>query len=166
MIPILILVISFIIDGILTNFLPYIELSLFMPLLTLISIFIIYPFYKKSETKYFLIVIIVGIIYDLFYTNLLFFNSLLFLLIAYLSKAIYKNLEISSIKLPIYITIVIITYELLTALILLIFNVVPITFSNVLYKISHSIILNIIYSEIIYLILKLVPEKYKKININ
>ena len=67
MIPILILVISFIIDGILTNFLPYIELSLFMPLLTLISIFIIYPFYKKSETKYFLIVIIVGIIYDLFY---------------------------------------------------------------------------------------------------
>lgn len=166
MIPILILVISFIIDGILTNFLPYIELSLFVPLLTLISIFIIYPFYKKSETKYFLIVIIVGIIYDLFYTNLLFFNSLLFLLIAYLSKAIYKNLEISSIKLPIYITIVIITYELLTALILLIFNVVPITFSNVLYKISHSIILNIIYSEIIYLILKLVPEKYKKININ
>ena len=149
MIPILILVISFIIDGILTNFLPYIELSLFVPLLTLISIFIIYPFYKKSETKYFLIVIIVGIIYDLFYTNLLFFNSLLFLLIAYLSKIIYKNLEISSIKLPIYITIVIITYELLTALILLIFNVVPITFSNVLYKISHSIILNIIYSEII-----------------
>ena len=166
MIPILIIVMSFIIDGILTNFLPYIELSLFMPLLTLISIFLIYPFYKKSDTKYFLIVIIVGIIYDLFYTNLLFFNSLLFLLVAYLSKTIYKNLEISSIKLPIYITIVIITYEILTALILLIFNVVPITFSNVLYKISHSIILNIIYSEIIYLILKLVPEKYKKININ
>ena len=41
MIPILIIVMSFIIDGILTNFLPYIELSLFMPLLTLISIFLI-----------------------------------------------------------------------------------------------------------------------------
>lgn len=166
MIPAIILIISFILDGILTNFLPYIDLSLFTPLLTLTSIFLVYPFFKKKEVKYFIIVAIVGILYDLFYTNLLFFNCFLFLLIGYITKLIYKNLEISPIKIILYIIGIISVYEIVTALIILILNLVPVTISKVFYKITHSLLLNIIYAEVIYLILKLIPNKYKKININ
>ena len=166
MISIIIMTISFILDGILSNYLPYIDLSLFTPLLTLISIFIVYPFYKKKEANYYITIIILGILYDLFYTNLLFFNAGLFLLIGYITRIIYKNLEISIIKLILYLIIIIIIYESTSALIILLFNLVPVTMTKVIYKITHSILLNVIYGEIIYILLKLIPKKYQKININ
>lgn len=168
MIPISIIIISFLLDGILTNFLPYLtnDLSVFTPLLTLVSIFIIYPFYKKQEKKYFILIIIVGILYDLFYTNLLFFNAILFSIIAVITKYIYKNFEISYLKLIIYIVLIITLYETLTALIILTYGLVPITLNKVIYKITHSLLLNIIYIEFIYLIINLIPKKYKKISIN
>ena len=168
MIPIIILIISFILDGILTNFLPYLvnDLSLFTPLLTVVSIFIIYPFYKKKEKKYFIILIILGLIYDLSYTNLLFFNAILFLGIGYLSKYIYTNYEVTCLRLIIYVVILITIYESATALIIFLFQLTPVTIYKVFYKISHSLLLNIIYIELVYLILNLIPKKYKKISIN
>ena len=56
MIPLIIITLSLILDGILSNIFPYTvnNLSLFTPLLTLISIYLIYPFYKKKENKYIL----------------------------------------------------------------------------------------------------------------
>lgn len=166
MISLIIMIISLILDGILSNFLPYNDLSLFTPLLTIVSIFLIYPFYKKKETNYFITIAILGIIYDLFYTNLLFFNAALFLIIGYITKIIYKNLEISVIKLIIYLITIITIYELATAAIIFIFNLVPITMTKVIYKITHSLLLNIIYGEVVYIILKIIPKKYKKMNIN
>ncbi len=167
-ISIIIVIISLVLDGILSNFLPYLvnDLSLFTPLFTLVSIFIIYPFFKKKEKKYLITIFIIGVIYDLFYTNLLFFNGILFFIIGLLTIYSYKIYEMNFIKLLVYIIIVISLYEVLTASILLIFNIVSITFYKVIYKISHSLILNIIYGELLYLIIKKIPVKYKKISIN
>lgn len=167
-ISIIIVIISLLLDGILTNFLPYLSnsLSIFTPLLTLVSIFMIYPFFKKKEIKYLIMVFIIGIIYDLFYTNLLFFNGVLFIIIGLLIIYIYKNYEITPLRLVLYIVLLVISYEVLTGLILLIFNVVPITLYKIFYKIIHSLLLNIIYGELIYLIIYLIPKKYKKISIN
>ena len=166
MISLIIIVISIILDGVLTNFLPYIDLSIFTPLLTLVSIFMIYPFFKKKETKYLIIVFIIGIIYDLLYTNLLFFNAILFLEIGLITIYIYKNYEITALRLILYIVIIISLYEFSTGIILLIFNVVPVTFYKIIYKIINSLLLNIIYSELIYLLITKIPKKYKKISIN
>ena len=167
-ISIIIVIISLLLDGILSNFLPYLnnDLSIFTPLLTLVSIFMIYPFFKKKEKKYLITIFVIGIIYDLFYTNLLFFNGILFVLIGLLTILIYKRYEITPIRLLLYIIIVITSYELLTVLIILIFNLVPITIYKVFYKIIHSLLLNIIYSELLYLVIYLIPKKYKKISIN
>lgn len=168
MIPIIIILISLVLDGILTNYLPYLvnDLSLLTPLLSVVSIFMIYPFYRKKENKYYIISFIMGIIYDLWYTNLLFFNAILFLLIALITKYIYKNFEISWLKIIIYLIGIISIYEIMNAGILLLFNLVPITCYKVLYKISHSLILNVIYAEFIYLIINIIPKKYKRISIN
>ena len=168
MIALIIIIISFILDGILTNFLPYMinDLSLFTPLLTIISIFFIYPFYKKKEKNYYITILILGLFYDLFYTNLLFFNAIVFLLIGLISVYIQKNFELNCLKLIIYIILIITIYELTTAIILTMFNLVPITISKIIYKISHSLLLNIIYAQLIYFIIKIIPTKYKKISIN
>lgn len=164
----IILLISIVLDGILSNFLPFLvnDLSLFTPMLTVIAIFMIYPFFRKKEKKYFITIFIVGMIYDLLYTNLVFFNGVLFLIIGFISLEIYKNFEISYLKLIIYLILIISAYEILTGIILLVFNMVPVTLYKVLYKITHSLILNIIYGELIYLIINLIPKKYRKISIN
>ena len=54
MLPIIIVSISLLLDGFLTNILPYTveNLSLLTPSLTLISLLLIYPFYRKKEMKY------------------------------------------------------------------------------------------------------------------
>lgn len=167
-ISLIIILVSLILDGILTNFLPYLytDLSILTPLFTLVSIFMIYPFFRKKEKTYFILIFIVGIIYDLFYTNLLFFNGVLFVTIGLLIKYIYKTYEITPLRLILYIIILVTAYESLTGIILLIYNVVPVTFYKVFYKIINSLLLNIIYGELIYLIIKIIPNKYKKISIN
>lgn len=168
MIGVFIIVIAFIFDGVLTNFLPYMpnDLSLFTPLLTLTTIFLIYPFYKKKEISFYLIIFFLGIIYDLFYTNLLFFNAILFLEIGLLTKYIYKNFDINYLKIIFYIIMIITAYEATSALLILIFNLVPITLEKLLYKLTHSLLLNIIYAEIVYFIIQMLPSKYKDISIN
>ena len=168
MIPYLIMGLSLLLDGLLTNYLPYVEgtLTLFTPLLTVVSIFMIYPFFKKQEKKYYVIAFILGILYDLFYTNLLFFNGLLFLGIACFTRWVHKNYEINSIRLLLYLFFVIVLYESLTGMILYIFQLVPITFMRVFYKITHSLLLNILYGEVLYFILKWLPKKYKKTRLN
>lgn len=164
----IILIISIILDGLLTNYLPYLvnDLSYFTPLLTVVSIFIIYPLNRKKEKKFFILIFIVGIIYDLLYTNLLFLNGLLFVVIALISKVISKNFEISYLKLILYIIIIVTIYETLYAGILFVYQVVPVTLYKLFYKISHTLLLNIIYVEILYFIIKHLPKKYKRISIN
>lgn len=168
MIPTIIIAISIILDGVLSNFLPYTvnALSLFTPMLTVVSIFIIYPFYTKKEKYYYLTAIITGIIYNLFYTNMLFYNAVIFLILAIITKYINKNFEVNYLNIIIQTLVIISSYEIINACIIVVFNLVPMSFYRLFYKISHSLLLNIIYSEILLLILNKLPKKYKKININ
>mgnify|MGYP002773024984 FL=1 len=168
MIPLIIITLSLILDGILSNIFPYTvnNLSLFTPLLTLISIYLIYPFYKKKENKYILTIFLTGIIYDLLYTNLIFYNAIIFTIIGIISKYIYKHYEINYLNIIIQIILIVTIYELLNALIIILFNLVPMSVSRLFYKITHSLLLNIIYSELLLLIINILPSKYKKVNIN
>ena len=168
MLGLIILIISVYLDGLLSLFLPYIpgQLSIFTPMLTIVSLLIIYPLYRKKEKKYFITLFITGIIYDLLYTNLLFYNGLVFILFGFIIKFIYKNLDVSSIKLIFYEILIIVAYELLISLFILIFNLVPISINEIVYKITHSLLLNLIYSEFLYLVIKIIPKRYKRISIN
>lgn len=162
------MIISLLLDGLLTNYLPYLvnDLSYFTPLFTLISIFIVYPLYRKKEKEYFISIFILGFVYDLLFTNLLFFNAVLFVFIGFIIKYIIKNFELGYIKIIIYVLLIVIFYESLTALFLGVFNIVPITLDRLIYKITHSLLLNIIYSELLFIIIKLLPKRFKEISIN
>lgn len=164
----IIMIISFILDGVLTNFLPYMvsSLSIFTPLTTLTALVIIYPFFYHKDKKYFITAIVVGLLYDLFYTNLLFFNAILFFIMALVVTKLYRIIGDSYIRIIVNILLIIVLYELLTALIIFAFNLVPVTIERVLYKIGHSLILNLIYGEILYVIVKKLPKKYHKTSIN
>lgn len=168
MIPVIILVISFFLDGILSNFLPYMvgDLSFFTPMLTITSLVVIYSFFTKNKKTYFIICFVTGIFYDFMYTNLLFYNAILFFGVGLLTMLLYRYIRYTWLSLLLFIFLGIVGYECMNALVILIFQLVPMTFYRLLYKIIHSLILNLLYGEVIYLIIWLLPKKYKKIAIN
>ena len=149
---ILIIISSFILDIILSNVLPFMkgDLSIFTSLFVPITIYLIYPFYKNQKLKYYIESFIIGIIYDLIFTNLLFFDGVIFLLISLVSVKIYKNFIVDKYKNIMYVFLIIILYEFLVASIFLIFNLVPISFYDFIYKISHTLLINVVYGFLLY----------------
>lgn len=148
----LIIISSFILDIILSNVLPFMkgDLSIFTSLFVPITIYLIYPFYKNQELKYYIESFIIGIIYDLIFTNLLFFDGVIFLIISLVSVKIYKNFIVGKYKNIMYVFLIIILYEFLVASIFLIFNLVPICFYDFVYKISHTLLINVVYGFLLY----------------
>lgn len=167
-ISIVILVVSFVLEIILNNFLPFMvgDLSLFTPLFVLVSLFIIYPFFKKNQRMYFIISFLVGFVYDLLFTNLIFYNAILFVAIAFISNILYKYMEIHYLNLFIYIVLLVIIYEVMNAIVILLFNLVPISFMKLVYKISHSLVINILYGEVLYFIINHFFKKHLESSIN
>lgn len=145
---ILLLITGLLLDGILGNIIS--NASYFIPLITITNIFLIYNFYKKREKSYFIILTILGLLYDLLYTNLLFFHMILFIFLGIFTKYLYKYLKITKLKLLLCIPLIICFYELLTASLLFIFQIIPIDISRLTYKVAHSLLLNIIYAEVIF----------------
>ncbi len=159
-----VLVVSFLFDGILTNFLPSFQgdLSLFTPYLSVVALFLIFPLYHKNDVKkYYLTVAIYGFLYDVFYTNILMSHVLFFLILAFLSQKIWKNIEVNYFTLPLIFTVLIGIYHLLLMGILVIFNVIKPNFNQYLYLFSHSLLLNLIVGEIFYFILYKTKKKIK-----
>lgn len=150
----LIIVISFIIDYFVSLYLPYEKnnLSYFTPLFIPILIYLLYPLFKNKK-KYILISIIIGIIYDLIYTNLLFFNGIIFFLISIITMLIYKYFKNNIYLNIIYLLLIIIFYELVSILIYMLFGIINISFNDIIYRITHIIIINIIYGTILYMII-------------
>ena len=148
----LIIISSFILDIILSNVLPFMkgDLSIFTSLFVPITIYLIYPFYKNQELKYYIESFIIGKIYDLIFTNLLFFDGVIFLIISLVSVKIYKNFIVDKYKNIMYVFLIIILYEFLVASIFLIFNLVPICFYDFVYKISHTLLINVVYGFLLY----------------
>ncbi len=168
MISVIILVVSFLLDGILSNFLPYMvgDLSLFTPMFTIVSLVIIYPFFTKKLKYFFITCFLVGLVYDFMYTNLLFYNAVLFLAVGLMLMFLYRYIRPSWLSLILFIVVVIAGYECMNAIVILAFQLVPMTFYRLLYKISHSLLLNLCYGEILYFIIWLLPERYKRVSIN
>ncbi len=154
-------IVSFLLDGILTNFLSYLpnQSTYFLPLFTLVCVPVLYPFYRKNHQKYFITVAVSGFLYDLFYTNLFFLHTILFMAIAYVISLIYHRIRINALTNIIMIVIVIASYESIYAFLLFVFNVVPIYVGDVCYQIVHSLFLNVVYGEIMYLVYKLKNRK-------
>ncbi len=78
----ILVLLSFFIDGIISNFLK--EGSLFLPLLTIVSLIFIYPKRVTSLKRYIIYCGILGFLYDITYTQTLFLNVMLFILLGYL----------------------------------------------------------------------------------
>ena len=75
------LIVSFCFDGIISNFIP-LHSQLLIPLLTLMSLLIVYPYFNHHEDDYLKVAGVLGLCYDIVFTDTVFLNCVLFLLVA------------------------------------------------------------------------------------
>ena len=154
------IIISFILEGIFTNLISI--NSIFLPLFTITSFVITYPYFNKEKKYLFIITsFIIGVIYDIAYTNSLFINTFTFilcsLLIMLINKYIKENL-ISKIIINIFITIM---FKIISYLLLFTFEFIKFNQNILLKGIYSSLILNIIYGLILYIICDKINRKLK-----
>lgn len=155
----IVLILSFLLEGAITNIIPI--NSIFLPLFTLIAFVIIYPYLKKRNNIFILLSVIAGLLYDIVYTNSTFINTLTFILIAYIISNLYNYINYNIINVSIISLIIIVIYRIITYLLLCLLSYKTFNIVYLIITIRNSIILNIIYCIIIYLILKLISKKFK-----
>lgn len=147
----IILIISLILDIILLNILPftYNDINYLFPMFFIISLFLIYPLFN-TDKNYFLTIFISSIIYGgLFYNNILLGISSIMLL-GLFTKLYNKYLNLNNISMLIGIILVIILNNTYIYLVLSFSLISVFSFNILFYKIKRSILLNLIYSLIIY----------------
>ncbi len=148
---ILIIIISFILEGILTNIINM--NSIILPLFTITSLVITYPYFKTEKNyKFIMISISMGLLYDIAYTNSLFISTFTFTLCSLLIIIIDKYIPESFFSRMCINICLIIAFKFISYLLLFIFQFIKFN-QNVLIKgIISSLILNIIYGLILYFI--------------
>lgn len=158
------LIISFLLDGLLSNYTEVLLLnpSYFKTIYTIISLVIIFRYFE-NEKKYLTILLIIGILFDICYTNTLLLNPFIFFLIYLIIKLldyyIPNNLFTINIKTILSISI----YHIISFLLLHIADYNHYSLNTLFLIISHSIPSTIIYTSISYFIIsKIYFKKYDK----
>lgn len=159
----IVFIISFILDGLISNFTNtyYNNSTLLFPMFSIISLILIYPFFNNNDKNYLKTVTIFGLLYDIVYTNTLFLNMLTFFIIGIIIKFIYLLIPTNSISNALSSVFIITVYCILNIVILNILNYNVYHLSDLFYIVTHALIINIIYTLIGYFILNYISKKYK-----
>lgn len=150
---------SLFLDGYLSFFLPMNNFSLFMPLCTLVSLVISFPFVKRK----YLLAFFIGCLYDLMYTNMLVLTGCLFITIYYLLSKINSTTKIEILDNLIKLILMIIIYRIIFYFFICILFVKEVNLFTLVNNIIFSFFFNIIYGLILSFILK---NKSKQLKYN
>ena len=146
----IIVIISFVLDNLISNLTNY--NSILYPLFTVLSLILIYKDFNRKNNNYFIYSFILGFVYDVAVTDTLFLNAFIFLFLSYLIRIIFNRITYNYISV-LFISIgSIIYYRIVTYLILNILNYLNFNIILLCKSIYSSIVINIIYISVFYLI--------------
>ena len=128
------LIISTIIDLLLSTNITntYQNLNYFFPLILITSLPISYLL-TKNKIIFFIAIIIIGIIYDLLYSDIPLINLYFLILLTILTKIFYQNKKPTTLNITILTLIGVITYDLYLSLILILTKTQNITINDIIY---------------------------------
>lgn len=155
--------ISLLFDALLSSYIPIFinNNNLFIPMFTVISLIIIFPYFNNDEIGYLKICALFGLIYDILFTNTLGLNIVLFVIIGFIINFLDGTLSNSLISVIIKMLVVIIVFDSLTYFILLMLDYMDYGIIILLKKLLKSLILNLIYIIILYFSTNGLAKKYK-----
>lgn len=159
MIPI-ILIFSFLLEAAFTNFIS--PNSIFIPLFVITSLVLLYPYFENKNLNYIIVCLILGLFYDIVFTNSLFVNTISFGLMGGLTILCYNYVKYNIYTSNIINTIILISYRIISYVIVLSVNYV--SFNNKIFfsGIYKSLILNVVYGVILYFIIELLAKLFNK----
>ncbi len=156
---ILFIILSFILEGTISNLVS--PNSIILPLFTMTSLVICYPYFNKTKKYHFIITsIIIGIIYDIAYTNSLFINTFTFIICCLIIIYIDNYIHDSLLNKTIINIIMILLFKTISYLLLFIFGFIKFNYNILLKGIYSSLVLNIIYGIILYFICDFISRKF------
>lgn len=155
--------ISLLLDALLSSYIPIFinNNNLFIPMFTIISLIIIFPYFNNDEYSYLKICALFGLIYDILFTNTLGLNIVLFIIIGFIINFLDGTLSNSLISVIIKMLIVIIIFDSLTYFILLMLDYIDYGILILLKKFLKSLILNFIYIIILHFSTNGLAKKYR-----
>lgn len=154
---ILIIIFSLFLDFLLSN-INYSLLSYFYPMITITTIVYLSNLYtNRNRSNYYLLVFLTSIIYDSIFVGNLLITVSSFMIVAILNMFLKRHLRSNLFNNILMLILSIILYELFILLLLFVVGYKSFEFGMLLYKITHSLLLNTIYIVIMFLVLK--PKK-------
>lgn len=150
---------SFLLEGIASNYIS-VGTNFFAPLFTIIALVIVYPYFNNNDSEYFVVAFIYGLIYDLTYTDTIMFYAIIFLFIAFIIKLFNIWLSNHIVNVTFISLSVIIIYRLVVYLLLVLVGYLNYNYWILLKGFYSSIILNLVYMAIIYIITEYFSNKY------
>lgn len=154
---ILIIIFSLFLDFLLSN-INYSLLSYFYPMITITTIVYLSNLYTNpNRSNYYLLVFLTSIIYDSIFVGNLLITVSSFMIVAILNMFLKRHLRSNLFNNILMLILSIVLYEVFILLLLFVVGYKSFEFSMLLYKITHSLLLNTIYIVIMFLVLK--PKK-------
>lgn len=154
---ILIIIFSLFLDFLLSN-VNYSLFSYFYPMITITTIVYLSNFYTNpNRSNYYLLVFLTSIIYDSIFVGNLLITVSSFMIVSILNMFLKRHLRSNLFNNILMLILSIILYEVFILLLLFVVGYKSFEFSMLLYKITHSLLLNTIYIVIMFLVLK--PKK-------
>ena len=108
----------------------------------------------KNKKLYFITITLLGLIYDILYSDIFLINTYFFLLQGLFLQAFYKNKEQTPLNVILISILTFIFYDIYIFFTLILLKEETFKITELYYKISHSLILNIIYITLSLVILK------------
>ena len=143
--------IAFFLDGVISNLIS--NNSFLLPLFSVVTLVVVYPYMENKKDKFCYYSFLIGLFYDITYTQTLFLNAFIFFLLAILVINIFKYFPENIINSFLATTIVIVIYRLAIWFILVIVTDLPLSVDVILKAIYNSLVLNYVYLIITYLFL-------------
>lgn len=158
-------IISFLLDGLVSNIVS--KNGLFIPLFSLMAIVLIYPYLKKKDLNiYYRYIGIIGLLYDIVYTGDFLLSALIFIglgmLVHYLSDFFLNNI-LNTLFIGL---VVIIGYRLITYIITILALNTDFSWFILVKGIYSSLIVNILYLILGYVVCKKISKKHKIYRMN
>lgn len=155
----IIIILSFFLEGIFSNLVPT---DMFLsPLFTLMSLILIYPYFNKHNGSYYKVCFLTGLLYDLVYTDTIVFNAFIFCLIGLIIVKLNNVLANNYLNNSLMAVIVIALFRIVTYFFLLLTGNMSFDFMILLKSVYSSLISNILYVCLGYIITDSISRKLK-----
>lgn len=154
------LIISLLLQGLMSNFLGFTihSLSIFSTVYVLVNLVVLQPYFKDNK-KFLIIVLIFGMLMDIVYSNTFILCAFIFLLVAFLNRWFNFLFPTNLLTINVISCLSVILFHIVTFLFLKILNFDSYTFLTLLKVIGCNLLMSIIYTSFLYEVIHYVYKR-------